>query len=812
MSKYSIKEPLRYSLTYLMAAGLCVTSLYPIATLAEDSMEMMCHAVADNDKRGDSEDMLVKIYSDGRAVEVGTGTGTKHMEAISFDLNGEKLYVVAEPAEDGSSDGSRFGTLDLNASSETWGQFLPIGNGLGTANGAEGPILLDDVDSLTFDYATQGIVYATLRREHTTPPQYDLLFQIHSYTGTLKSNAFGPGIDYVAVKVSDPEGKCLIKDNSGKAQDDYYDIDDIASDPQDGILYVVANTGNGVESVLAQLVVEKGVPTGEAVCIGPNVDDIESLDFEKNAQPDGSYRLYGTTGNGGHRKGDDPTAKSHIYLIDKKTGASTQLGKLKQPEQPNQDYEAVSCQPLPSSCLMYALHDEGVRDSQTITIDFVGNGIGAIKPLGPLYVEYDIEGLVVWSPTPNDGERGKLYGTSGSDQKKTKVRTPIGEPIADGAFYEINRDTGIVTFIGLTGFSEVSGLTLRQTDNTIWGWSRGGNRKQKSPVGPIIIAPATGAGQLPPGVTDNQFTFKEPDIQALAWSNDGQKLYASVPTDEGTDLWAYDYTTQNLEPVCTNVVKAEIEAMEMQANGLLLLGTHTNKDIGMVAYDPEICAVVATRTFRNVPEYYDIESIELPAAECGDRSWLYETSGDAEIELIEHDIIPGNVVDAVCIALGGCDGDIDVERDGDTVKVYAGEQVFVVRPAIFGGSNTRNGVRPDSNGCWLVNSDTDEEIPLAPVLSHEAELRGALAGFGKVKIGSCGLVTVTPNNGGQAFQCQISLEHVQPKGRTQISPATAKVAQISPIADRAPFMGKTDGIADYELTWSTGWKQFCYGR
>ena len=232
----------------------------------------------------------------------------------------------------------------------------------------------------------------------------------------------------------------------------------------------------------------------------------------------------------------------------------------------------------------------------------------------------------------------------------------------------------------------------------------------------------------------------------------------------------------------------------------------------MVAYDPAKCEVVATRTFKNVPEYYDIESIEWPAAECGDRSWLYATSGDAEIELIEHDIIPGDIVDAVCLALGCDENDIEVERDGDTVKVYAGQQVFVARPAIFGGSNTRNGVRPDGNGCWLVNSDTDAEVQLAPVLLHEVELRGALQGFGTVDISNCGLVTVTPDNGGQPFQCQIGLEHVQPTGITQILPATATVAQITPIADRAPFMGETDGITDYEVTWTNDWKQYCYGQ
>jgi len=806
MSKHSIKQSLRYSLGCLIGVGLCATSFYPITTLAQDTVEMMCHAVADNDKRGDSEDMLVKIYTDGRAVEIGTGTGTKHMEAISFDLNGETLYAVAEPAEDGSSDGSRFGILHLTGDLE--GQFEPIGNGLGTANGEEGPILIDDVDSLTFSHATEGIVYATLRREHTNPPQYDLLFRINPHTGALVPNAFN-GNGYVAVKVTNLED-CPI-DADERAQNDYYDVDDIASDPEDGTLYAVLNTGDGVESVLAQLVVDNGVPTGEAICIGSNEDDIESLDFEKYAQPDGSYRLYGTTGNGGHRKGDDPSAKSHIYLIDKHTGASSQLGDLKKPEQENQDYVAVSCQPV-STCVMYALHDEGQYDSQLVEINpFAGSGIGAIRPLGPLYPARDIEGLAVL-PT-----NGKLYGTSGSDQVSG---------IPDGALYEFDRTNGLMNEIGLTGFSEVSGLALNPADNTIWGWARGGDRRQHSSVGPIIIDPVTGVGRLPDGVADDQFTFQDPDIQAIAWSNDGKKLYASVIDFDNplikinkrgkerkyyySDLWAYDVDSQELELICDNVVLAEIEAMEMQPNDLLILGTHSNKDIGMVAYDPENCEVVATRTFKDVPEYYDIESIEWPASECGERSWLYETSGDVEIQLVEYPIVPNDVVDAVCLALGCDDNDIHVEPDVDTVKVYVGEQVFVVRPAIYGG--TRSGLRDVGNGCWAVTTAQNEEVQLAPVLSYEGELLGALEGFGTVDVSECGLVTVTPDNGGQPFQCQVSLEQVPVTGIAQILPATSTVAQITPIADRAPFNGETDGIADYQIEWTNGWKQFCYGR
>jgi WD40 repeat protein len=807
----NLKHPLRYSLPCLIAASISTTALYPMATFAED---MVCHAVADNDKRGDSEDMLVKIYSDGRAIEVGKGTGTKHMEAISFDINGETLYVAAEPAD--GSDGSRFGTLDLNEESSTLGQFVPIGDGLGTANGEEGEILIDDVDGLTFDYAKQGIVYATLRREHTNPPQYDLLFKVDLYTGKVTPNAFGTDIDYVPVKVT---GDCAI-DTDSRAQDDYYDIDDIASDPKGGKLYVIANTGNGVESVLAWLVEENSMPTGEAVCIGSTPDDIESLDFEKNPQPDGSYQLYGTTGNGGHRKGDDPTVKGHIYLIDKATGASSQRGKLQQPDQPNRDYEAVSCEPidiigrLTSSCFMYALHDEGRADSQLVKIDpFAGSGIGAISPLGPLYPGLDIEGLAIL-PT-----NGKLYGTSGSDQKCRRIpkldnagkqmfsnngkpkticdRDADGNKLPyDGALYEYERATGLIEYIGLTGYSEVSGFALRSADNTLWGWARGGNRRQKTEAGPVIIDP-NGSDKKQLGTLVKAFPFHKPDIQSIAWSNDGKKLYAATPTDEGSDLWAYDYDSQELELICPKTVPAEIEAMEMQPNDLLLLGTHHKRDIGMVAYDPEKCQVVATRVFKNVPEYYDIESIEWPAAECGERSWLYETSGDAEIQLIEYDIVPGDVVDAVCLALK-CDenDDILVERDVDTVKVYSGEQVFIARPAILGGP--RQGMRQGEDGCMIIETASGEEYELCPIAGDEDILEEEVPG---IEIAD-NIVTLGD------MACHLDLLQMP----TEVEEGQSKVRvdlNIQEVKNQQCFGGIADTLPDYLVTWPNGNSQLC---
>jgi len=799
MSKYS-RKPFRYSLACLMGVGLCATSLYPIATFAQDSFSagMMCHAVADNDKLGGSKDQLVKIYTDGTAIEVGTGTGTLHMEAVSFDFSGETLYAVAEPEE--GSNGSRFGIVDLDENSPTWGEFLPIGNGLSTD-----ACNIDDVDSLTFDYAdpTGNTAYATLRREHTTPQQYDLLFRIDPRTGSSIPGWFN-GKDCVEIKVD------------GYPQ--YYDVDDIASDPENGTIYIVANIGDGVESVLATLDREpNGVPTGNATFIGTNqVDDIESLDFERIAQPDGSYQLYGTTGNGGAKKGLDPTAKNHIYLIDKSTGAASQRGKLKQPEQINQDYEAVSCQPLPPSCVMYAIHDEKVVDTQVFKIDpFAGSGIGSISPVGPFYPKRDLEGLSVVSI---NGEK-RLYATSGSDQRSG---------IPDGALYQMDMVSGVLKLIGLSGYSELSSLAVRPSDNTLWAWARGGYTKKDGTImgnlqtGPVELNHETGAGKL-------LYEFENDlDVQAVAWSNDGEILYGAVDGRKGTELHTWNPADPSITtPICAGdqtslgLEGLEIEAMEMQNNGLLLLSAHNEKELGVFAYNPQTCEVVAKRDFE-LSNYNDIESI---AWSCDDRSWLYTTSGEVEIDLEKYraDLVPTDAVEAVWYALGGPENNdnISVERNNRgkiTIVItddQGNEQVYKVEPAILPAiddSDVRRRLVPGTSeaiadtGCWRLNYEDSDGNPQSMVLCSIAacptDMKNAVSSFGELNI-ETGIVTIR-NQGNIIFKGGLNYMTLPDYEAGQPMPAVADTVDVGleQTADQ-----NADGLADWKFTCSDGTKQ-----
>jgi hypothetical protein len=805
-------NPFSVGLKGLVVTGLLFQPMSALAELPPDQSaaadETVCYGVADNDRRDGSKDVLVKMYKSGTTVEVGSGVikntqtnaPTTDIEAVAFDIKGKTLYAV---------DGDVFGTLDLETA-----EFNPIGDGIGTAscNGEE--IVLDDIDGLTFDFAT-GFLYATHRREHQTPQQYDVLVRLNPISGEVVKGAFG-GEDCVFVKID------------GYPQ--YYDVDDIASDPADSEIYLVANTGNGVESVLAKLNQTGGID-GSATFIGANnVDDIESLDFDKMKSPDGDgtiFPLFGTTGDGGYNKGDDPSARHRLYIIDKNTGNAAPSGELLPPSGEKQiDYEAVSCRvenfvPEINNCLMYAVHDEGRVDSQLLEIDpFASAGVGAIRPLGPLYLRRDLEGLAL------DPRTGKLYASSGSDQIDDEY---LGKEIPDGAIYEVNRDTGVISMVGLTGYSEVSALGVRYSDPIeIWGWARGGDGKKTTAAGPITIdLPNSAAGTL-----IEEFPFRDPEIKAIAWSNDAQTLYASVEDGTYSDLMAYDVDTKKLRVQCDNVIKAEIEGMEIQPDNLLLFATHNRKDIGIVAYDPEKCEVVATRTFKDVKQFNDIESIEWPAKECNYRSWLYATSGDFEINLIEYDMVPKDVIEAVWQSIGGKDKEgnenislVQVDAHVDIVYMYVDDEVYAVKPSLLGngtysvrgGRVTEAQMLPiDGSSCMQLSfgdEDGNQQVwKLCPIAVDEEALLNALNDVGNsAQIDEEGNVSV--NVGGTVFKGQLSVIH-QPAEYApgESIPATVSdTATLQSVGDQAkPGEEKGDGVADILITYPNFWQQVLF--
>ena len=275
----------------------------------------------------------------------------------------------------------------------------------------------------------------------------------------------------------------------------------------------------------------------------------------------------------------------------------------------------------PESCILYALHDDKLNDSQVVIIDLSAGSKGSMKPLGPMRPGRDMEGLAIHPDNPD-----LLFASAGNHAE-------VGGKELDGYLYTIHRKTGEMKVIGSTGFEKVAGLAFNPVDRNLYAWGRneGGTDKWKGNAdnwereneivtnkwtGIITIDTITGKG-----TPVKQMDYKLHDMGGLAWSFDGKKLYASG--DE--HLWVYDLDTQTFEIACDFVDDGRIEGLDTQPNGFLLVGVDkkgkNGRETRILAYDPVECKIVHKQVYKGL-KYDDIESIVWPATECNDTSWL----------------------------------------------------------------------------------------------------------------------------------------------------------------------------------------------
>jgi RHS repeat-associated protein len=290
--------------------------------------------------------------------------------------------------------------------------------------------------------------------------------------------------------------------------------------------------------------------------------------------------------------------------------------------------------PPPPSCRIYAVHDESTNDSQFLTIDLRDK---RVAPLGSLRKDYDIEGLDLHPRTQI------LYATAGSDNRHGQ----------DGYLYRVDKATGAPSPIGRTGFSEVVGLSFRPTDATLWGWSEG--------AGLIQIDPTSGTGTLIYRSTKN--------IEALAWSNDGARLYAT----SGTKLLVYEPGKKSLTQIAKNLPGAT-EALDMRPDGRLAGGVDGSGRISIYTYDVTTLGVVASESIAT--SFNDIESLAWPescatdAPVASDDSYSVDEDGVLSVPaqgVLSNDTNPaGGSLSAVLIS-GTLSGTLTLNVDGSFV-------------------------------------------------------------------------------------------------------------------------------------------------
>jgi hypothetical protein len=163
-----------------------------------------------------------------------------------------------------------------------------------------------------------------------------------------------------------------------------------------------------------------------------------------------------------------------------------------------------------------------------------------------------------------------------------------GRGHAGKALFQVDPRSGALTQIGAISYSDVDSLAFRRTDATLWGWARG--------TGLIQIDIMTGMGTL-------VHRASSPNIEGLAWSNDGKLLYGA----SGTSLWVYDPVRRTLMKL-TNNLPGYTEALEMRPDGRLMGGLHQGS-LSIFAYD------ITTR------QPFPSESIAIPYDDVEGIAW-----------------------------------------------------------------------------------------------------------------------------------------------------------------------------------------------
>jgi hypothetical protein len=226
--------------------------------------------------------------------------------------------------------------------------------------------------------------------------------------------------------------------------------------------------------------------------------------------------------------------------------------------------------PPSANCLAYGIAELKHDDSQLFTINPFD---GKIAALGPRHARRDLDGLGRHPAT------NTLYAISGDDS------------VFRGSLYRVDEQTGALVHMGRTGFDELTGLSFRPSDATLWSWSEGD--------GLIRIDTATAAASLvfPSGR----------DIESLAWSDNGSLLYLAARTN----LWVYDPATNALTQVASDL-PGIVAWLDMRPDGRLLIGFDRPGSASIAVYDVIARQIVETSSIATT--YDEIEAIVWPSS------------------------------------------------------------------------------------------------------------------------------------------------------------------------------------------------------
>jgi len=222
----------------------------------------------------------------------------------------------------------------------------------------------------------------------------------------------------------------------------------------------------------------------------------------------------------------------------------------------------------PAQCdTVYAVHDQGVQDSQFFTYDLNDN---TLESLGQLYQGADFEGLSVHPQTQS------LYATEGQPQSR---------------LYTVDGETGDIALIGDLNADNAVALAFHPETADLHCWSDQGLLK---------LDQHTGASTLiwPQSQAEKQFfqATGPKAIQSLTWNKDGTKLYATADDQpNASTLWEYDNNGWHI--ACDELPK-KVEGLETVSDGRLVYGFHQDTELGIHFYHANSCQTPPLKSTR----------------------------------------------------------------------------------------------------------------------------------------------------------------------------------------------------------------------
>jgi hypothetical protein len=294
-------------------------------------------------------------------------------------------------------------------------------------------------------------------------------------------------------------------------------------------------------------------------------------------------------------------------------------------------------------CLIYAVNDRGLNNSQLVSSDPYQNY--KVSPVGPEYSGADIEAVDFTYSKTLDGLR--LYGAAGDN---------TAAPYEAGHLYFLDHNTGeIIKDVGqicigtICGF-EVSAISFRHPNNTLWGWAED--------CGLVTIDTNTAQatlrfrslfGTCNPNsgkkVGSSNDVSKPGGIEDITWSNDGEVLYAALtcssandrgltdcPEGGRTDVYAYEPKASNYCLVTS--LEGQYEAMETLPDGNILLGQHRNsimKFTSLAIDENDKCSaeVIFHEPSVDTSPFDDLEGIAWSCPDCIEMPGEWEYVADA---------------------------------------------------------------------------------------------------------------------------------------------------------------------------------------